>query len=129
MSDYPDDMEFSSKHVWVKKIDGSSQAYVGITDFLAEELARIDCIEVPSVTDEIEVDSYCLHLHVRNTVRHLRSPLTGKVVEINQEVLDNPSLVHLAPHSYWMYKIEYYDADEFSLLMNGTQYSQFLDQL
>jgi len=59
----------------------------------------------------------------------MRSPLTGRVLELNKAIQDNPNLIHLAPHKNWLFKMEYDDQDELDLLMSGTQYSRFLDQL
>ena len=66
---------------------------------------------------------------VNNHIRHVRSPLTGRVLELNEDIQDNPSLIHLSPHKNWLFKMEYDDQDELDLLMSSAQYTRFLDQL
>ena len=104
-------------------------AYVGITDYLADELGGIDSIDVPLEGDELEMDSLVIHIHVRNRIRHFRCPLTGRVLAVNQDVLDDPALIYLDWHEAWLFKMEYDDPDETSQLMNGQQYTRYLDSL
>ena len=104
-------------------------AYVGITDYLADELGGIDSIDVPLEGDELEMDSLVIHIHVRNRIRHFRCPLTGRVLSVNQDVLDDPALIYLDWHEAWLFKMEYDDPDETSQLMNGQQYTRYLDSL
>ena len=104
-------------------------AYVGITDYLADELGGIDSIDVPLEGDELEMDSLVIHIHVRNRIRHFRCPLTGRALAVNQDVLDDPALIYLDWHEAWLFKMEYDDPDETSQLMNGQQYTRYLDSL
>ncbi len=129
MSDYPENRVYSKRHVWAKPNRKNLTATVGLTDFFVEELAAIVSIDLPLVDDELEMDSFCLHLHVQNSMRHVRAPLTGRVLEVNKDVQDNPTLIHLAPHDNWLFKMEFDDEDELDMLMNGTQYTRFLDRL
>lgn len=129
MSDYPENRAYSKRHVWALPDTKKLTASIGLTDFLTEELDVIDSIDLPAVGDELEMDSFCLHLHVHNHIRHVRSPLTGRVLELNKDIQDNPNLIHLSPHKNWLFKMEYDDQDELDLLMSSAQYTRFLDQL
>ena len=128
MSDYSENRLYSTKHVWAEPDVKEGTATVGITDYLADELMAIDCVDLPMVGDELEMEAFCAHLHVRNRIHHVRSPLTGRVIEVNKEIEDKPSLLHLAPTTTWLFRIEYDDEDEFELLLSGSQYAKFLDQ-
>lgn len=129
MNEYTDNKSFSKRHLWAYPDVKHSTATVGITDFLVEELTAIDSVDLPIIGDELDLDSFCIHLHVGSQIRHLRAPLTGRVIEINKDVQDNPSLIHLSPLTNWLMKMEYDDQDEFDLLMDGSQYSRYLDTL
>ena len=129
MPEYPDDMVYSPRHIWVKASADSDTAYIGVTDFLTEELGEITSIDLPMVGDEVERDGLFIHFHLRNRIRHFRCPLTGRVVEVNQEVLDNPGLLYLDYQANWLFKMEFDDRDELDLMMSGTQYAKYLDSL
>ncbi len=123
------DFVFNRYHVWASVDKEKQTARVGITDYLAEELTDIASIDIPMEGDELGMDSLVIHLHVRNRIRHLRCPLTGRVVEVNRDVLDDPSQIYLDWKKAWLFKMEYDDPNELNLLMDGNQYAKHLDDL
>ncbi|MCQ2397587.1 MAG: hypothetical protein MJ106_07825 [Lentisphaeria bacterium] len=129
MAEYPDNRVYNTHHVWAQCTPKTRTALVGITDFLAEEMGNIDSIDVPMEADELEMDSLVIHIHVKSRLRHFRCPLTGRVLEVNQDVLDDPAQIYLDWKKAWLFKMEYDDPDELDLLMNGTQYTHHLDSL
>ena len=129
MQDHPEDLSYSARHLWVRMDADKSIATVGITEDLVEQLPEIVSIDMPMVGDELDMDTFCIHLHLPTRLHHLRSPLTGRVVEINRDVLDNASLIHLAPYVHWLYRMEYDDEEEVHLLMSAEQYVRHLDQI
>lgn len=129
MAEEKDTRAFSRRHIWALLDETKRTAYIGITDFLEEQLAEIVSIDMPEPEDEIDVDSIFIHLHLTNRIHHLRSPLTGRIMELNKEVLDNCSLVHLDPNKYWLLKMEYDNDEEINLLMDARQYAEFVDKL
>ena len=128
MIGHPGDLSYSTRHLWVRMSADDGTAEIGVTEELVEHLGEILSIDMPMVGDELDVGSYCLHLHLQTRIHHLRSPLTGRVTEINREVLDNASLLHLSPYTHWLYRMEYDDEEEVHLLMSADQYTRFLDQ-
>ncbi|MGI6356929.1 MAG: glycine cleavage system protein H [Lentisphaerae bacterium] len=124
-----DNRAYTARHVWVLPAETGRKAYVGMTDFLTEELQAIVGVDLPMVGDELDIDTFCIHLHIGSRIHHLRSPLTGRVLEINKDVLDNPSLLHLNPYKHWLYCMEYDDPGELDLLMSASQYQRHLDML
>ncbi len=129
MSEYPDNLVYSVRHIWAKPNKAKKIAYIGVTDYLTEELPGIDSIDLPMVGDEVEMDSLCIHIHVRNRIRHFRCPLTGRVLEVNQEVLDDPGVLFVDYLNNWLFKMEFDDIDELDMLMSGSQYAKYLDSL
>jgi len=119
---------YSKKHVWALK-QKNNTALVGVTDYITDELASIDNIDMPMVGDELEMEAFCLHLHVGSRIHHVRAPLSGRVLEINKEIEDTPCLIHINPNDTWLFKMEYDDEGEMDLLLSGDQYAKFLDQL
>ena len=129
MAEEKDTRSFSKRHLWVQIDEQNGIAYVGITDYLAEQLAEIGSIDMPEPGDEVEMDNMCIHLYLSKRIHHLRSPLSGRVVEINKDVQDNPSLLHLDPFKNWLYRMEFDDPDELEMLMDINRYTRFIDQL
>lgn len=130
MSEYPEELRYSKSHIWVMPAaDQPGAAYIGITDFLTEELPEMDCIDLPMVGDEFELDALCIHIHIGNRIRHFRTPLTGRVLEVNQDVLDDPGRLYVDWQNNWLIKMEYDEQNELDLLMSASQYAKYLDNL
>jgi glycine cleavage system H protein len=127
---YSDELMYSHRHLWVRLDEDEQVADVGMTDALQEELPEILGIDMPMVGDELEMDTECLHLHLPDgTIYDLFAPLTGRVVEINRDVLDRPQLLHLAPMTNWMFRMEYDEPDEVEMLLEATRYGRYVDSL
>jgi len=129
MLGHPQGLSYSTRHLWVRLEEDGRTATVGITEELAEQLVEILSVDMPMVGDELDMDTFCIHLHLNSRIHHLRSPLTGRVTEINREVLDSASLLHVSPYQNWLYRMECDDKEEVDLLMSAEQYTRFLDHL
>ena len=129
MLEHPKELSYTSKHLWVRADDDETVGTIGVTQDLVDSMREISAIDMPMVDDELDMEAYCIHIHLPTRLHHLRSPLTGRVLEINKEVLDSPSLLHIAPYEHWLYKMEIDDAEEFHLLMDCKQYVKYLDRL
>ena len=129
VNEYPKDLQYTQAHVWVKVEEKRHRARVGITEELAEKLREILSIDMPMVGDELEMDEPCLHLHRDKSIHSLASPLTGRITEINKEVLDKPGLIFLEPYVNWLFCMEYDEDEELEMLMNAHQYATYLDTL
>ncbi|MCF7854619.1 MAG: glycine cleavage system protein H, partial [Candidatus Pacebacteria bacterium] len=94
MLECPEHLLYSVTHTWVQIIDDEANlARVGITHHLQEELPEILSVDLPMDGDELEIDNPCMHLHLEgDTITEVCSPLTGRAVSINRDVLDNPDL-------------------------------------
>lgn len=126
---YPDDLLYTTKHVWVRLDEEKGAATVGITDDLQEELADILSIDMPLVGDELEMDTECLHFHLPADLRGVCAPLTGRVIEVNRDALDNAHMVHLAPYDSWLFRMEYDEPDEVEMLLSSSHYMRFIDTM
>ncbi|MBO4619598.1 MAG: hypothetical protein J5654_05750, partial [Victivallales bacterium] len=130
--EYSDDMSYSRSHVWVYVESNRAEkhyAKVGITDYLVEELANIENIDLPLEDDELEIDVPVILLHTGLRKKQVRCPLTGRVLEVNQEVLDDPTLLFKDYRANWLFRMEFDEPDELDLLMSGLQYARYLDEL
>ena len=130
--EYSDDMSYSRSHVWVyveSNKEDKHYAKIGITDYLVEELGNIENIDLPLEDDELEIDVPVILLHTGQRKKQVRCPLTGRVLEVNQEVLDDPTLLFKDYRANWLFRMEFDDPDELDLLMSGLQYARYLDEL
>ncbi|MBN2451527.1 MAG: hypothetical protein JXR77_14145 [Lentisphaeria bacterium] len=127
MLEHPRDLSYSARHLWARMDREAGTAVVGVTEELVEQLEEVLSIDLPMVGDELDMDTFCIHLHLPNRIHHLGSPLTGRVIEINRDVLDNASLLHLSAYEHWLYRMEYDDEEEVHLLMSADQYGRYLD--
>lgn len=128
---YPTDRLYSHRHLWVRRNDETGQTVdVGITDFLQERLPEIESIDLPMVGDELEMDTPCGLMHLSTSrLRRIFAPLTGRVTELNRDVLDRPSLLHLQPYDAWLFRMEFDEPDELEMLMSAERYERHIDRL
>src|SRR5699024_12134303 len=88
----PKELLYSDEHEWVKKEDG--RVRIGITDFAQDELGDIVFVELPEVGEEVEADEPVGSVESVKTVSELYAPVSGKVVEVNEELEDHRECVN-----------------------------------
>jgi len=123
--DFPEELKYSKEHIWVRIERGS--AVIGVTDFAQEELGPVSGIELPDVGDELEQDDSIGSIEARKTVADIYAPFSGTVLAVNQEVLDNPSLVNDDPYDGgWLVEVELADSEELKGLMSVDDYADYV---
>jgi glycine cleavage system H protein len=123
----PESMRFSKEHEWAAVEPGSREATVGITDYAAGELGDIVYVELPEVGTEVKAMEPMGTIEAVKTVADLYSPLTGKVVAVNEALADRPELVNQSPYEEgWMVKIEMSDPAELDRLMSYEEYQKMV---
>ncbi|SHG41594.1 glycine cleavage system protein GcvH [Ornithinibacillus halophilus] len=123
----PKDLLYSEEHEWVKKEDGKVR--IGITDFAQDELGDIVFVELPEVGEEIEADEPFGSVESVKTVSELYAPISGKIVEVNEELEDSPELVNESPYeSAWMIVVEPSDESEFDNLLSAEAYKEVTEE-
>src|SRR5699024_12376547 len=122
----PKDLLYSEEHEWVKK--EGDKVRIGITDFAQSELGDIVFVELPEVGDEIEADDSFGSVESVKTVSELYAPLSGTVVEVNEELEDNTEFVNESPYeNAWMIVIEPSDTSEFDDLLSDEGYKELIE--
>ncbi|ASF40299.1 glycine cleavage system protein GcvH [Halobacillus halophilus] len=123
----PKDLRYSEEHEWVKEEGGKVR--IGITDFAQSELGDIVFVELPEVGDELEADEPFGSVESVKTVSELYAPLSGKVVEVNEELEDSPEFVNESPYDKaWMVIVEPGDSSEMDELMSSDQYEEMINE-
>lgn len=125
--DFPEELKYSKEHIWVR-VEGD-RAVVGITDYAQSELGKITSIELPEAGDEIQQEDSFGSIEARKTVADLYAPLSGTVLEINEELLDNPALLNEDPYdSGWIIVVSLDDSEELTLLLSAEEYADALEE-
>lgn len=123
----PKDLRYTKEHEWAK-VEGKL-VRIGITDFAQSELGDIVFVELPEVGDEISADESFGSVESVKTVSELYAPISGKIVEVNEELNDNPEYVNESPYEKaWMIVIEPTDLSEIEQLLTPEQYEELIKE-
>ncbi len=118
------DLKFSKEHTWVN-LDGNT-ATVGISDFAQKELGDIVFIEFPEVGDEVTQGKSFGTIESVKAVSDLHSPISGKVIEVNELLEDEPEIVNANPQSDgWIIKVELSDSSQVDAMLSEADYATF----
>ena len=121
----PADLKYTKDHEWVR-IDGD-QAIVGITDFAQGELGDIVYVDIDTLNEDVEKDDVFGSVEAVKTVSDLFMPLTGKVIEFNEKLEEDPELVNTDPYGEgWMIKINISDPSEINTLLDAAAYQELV---
>ncbi|WP_445491846.1 glycine cleavage system protein GcvH [Niallia sp. 03133] len=119
----PKDLRYSEEHEWVK-VEGDN-VRIGITYFAQSELGDIVFVELPEVGDEIVADEPFGSVESVKTVSELYAPVSGKVVEVNEDLDDSPEFVNESPYEKaWMIVVEPSNKEDIDNLMTAEQYEE-----
>ncbi|MDE5055040.1 glycine cleavage system protein GcvH [Niallia taxi] len=123
----PKDLRYSEEHEWVK-VEGEN-VRVGITHFAQSELGDIVFVELPEVGDEVKADEPFGSVESVKTVSELYAPISGKVVEVNEDLTDNPEYVNESPYEKaWMIVVEPTNLADVEQLMTVEQYEEMTNE-
>jgi glycine cleavage system H protein len=114
---------YSNDHEWVK-VEGN-KAYVGISDFAQHSLGDIVFVELPEIDAEFTSGEVFGVIESVKAASDMIIPLSGKVLEINEAIVDNPVLVNDECYENWMLLIEINNMEEINELMNEEQYNEY----
>ena len=118
-----DNLKYTKDHEWVM-LDGKI-ATVGITDFAQSELGDIVYIEVDTVDEELNKDEVFGTVEAVKTVSDLFLPMSGKIIEFNESLNDNPEKVNDSPYEEgWIIKVEITNPAELDELLDSKTYSE-----
>jgi glycine cleavage system H protein len=123
----PQQLRYSKEHEWLSDAeDGVST--VGITSHAADALGDVVYVQLPEVGDTVTAGETCGELESTKSVSDLYAPVTGEITEVNQDVVDDPSLVNSAPfEGGWLFKVkldgepeDLLSADEYASFTSGS---------
>ncbi|MER6328939.1 glycine cleavage system protein GcvH [Streptomyces sp. NPDC014983] len=117
----PQQLRYSKEHEWLSGADDNGVSTVGITEFAANALGDVVYAQLPEVGSTVEAGETCGELESTKSVSDLYSPVTGEVTAVNENVVDDPSLVNSEPfEGGWLFKVRV--ADEPADLLSADEY-------
>ena len=123
----PSNLKYSNDHAWCR-VEGEF-AYVGITDFAQSQLGDIVFVDVPTVGETLAAGEVFGSIEAVKTVSDAFIPVGGEVVEFNDAIDADPSLVNSDPYGEgWMVKVKMSDPAEVDALLSAEQYAALIEK-
>ncbi|MFZ3453840.1 glycine cleavage system protein GcvH [Arthrobacter sp. 7Tela_A1] len=119
MSKVDSSLRYSAEHEWV---DASSPVKVGISAVAADALGDVVYVDLPAVGDTVTAGETCGEVESTKSVSDLYAPVSGTIVEINQEAVDNPAILNEDPYGAgWLFTVEVTEEGE---LLSAAEYAE-----
>lgn len=118
---------YTNDHEWIRVED--NKAYIGISDCAQHMLGDIVFVELPAVDDEISKGETFATIESVKAASDSYMPVSGTVVEINEELEDNPAALNENPYENWMVAIELSDKSELEELIKPEDYEKICEEL
>ena len=119
MSKVDSSLRYSAEHEWV---DASSPVKVGISAVAADALGDVVYVDLPAVGDSVTAGETCGEVESTKSVSDLYAPVSGTIVEINQEAVDNPAILNEDPYGAgWLFTVEVTEEGE---LLSAAEYAE-----
>lgn len=123
----PVELKYSADHEWVKVEEGSNIALIGITDFAQSQLGDIVFVDIQTEGETLAKGDVFGAVEAVKTVADTILPVSGTVIEVNEELESAPELVNSDPYgAAWMIKLEMSDPSELDSLMSAEEYGAFI---
>jgi len=123
MNNFAEVRKYTKTHEWIRFIDEKT-AYIGITDYAQESLGDLVFVNLPEINETVKAGASFGDAESVKAVSEINSPVTGKVVEINEELSDSPEKINTVPYEAWFIKVS--DITETSALLDEDQYMEFV---
>lgn len=127
MSNIPAELMYTNSHEWVKD-EGDDIVTIGITDHAQELLGDLVFVELPEIGNVVEAGGEAGVVESVKAASDIYSPVSGEVIEINEDLLDSPEMVNEQPYDAgWIYKIRLSQTSEMDELLNEEAYAAVVE--
>lgn len=122
--EFPDNLKYAETHEWVRADDGELVT-IGISDYAQAELTELVFIELPEIGREFSQGDEIAVVESVKSASDIYSPISGEVVEVNEELNDNPALVNESAFDKgWLFKMKLSNASEIEGMLDAAAYSE-----
>lgn len=126
MAEYPEELHFTKDHEWIR-VEGEVGT-VGITGFASEQLGDVVHVQLPRVGEKFAAHDTFGEVESVKTFSELYTPVSGEIIEVNEQLADAPELVNTSPYGDgWMAKMKLSDASEIDKLLSSKEYEDFVE--
>ena len=121
-------LRFSDAHVWVRLED--DVAVLGLSDYLQDQMGEITTLELPDLGDVLRARRRMGHVESDDASSPIEAPVSGEVIEVNAEVLENPDVVNTEPYgSGWLLKVRLDNRGELEDLISEEEYAELTTEV
>jgi len=121
-------LRFSGAHIWVR-VEGA-EAVMGLSDYLQDQMGEITTLELPDLGDVLRAKHRMGHVESDEASSPIEAPISGEVVEVNAEALDNPDLINTEPYGIgWLLRVRIDDPGELEDLINEEEYADLTTEV
>ena len=125
----PKEYKYTKEHEWICPESGD-KGKVGIADYAQSHLGDLVFLDLPAPGTRVEQSSKMGEIESVKAVSDLFAPASGKVMEVNQEAIDNPQIVNQDPYGEgWLVRLEMSQPSELDNLMNSDEYDKYVAEL
>jgi len=122
MSNIPAHLKYTKTHEWIEEQDDGS-VKIGITDHAQDLLGDMVFVELPELETVLEAGDECAVIESVKAASDVYSPLSGEIVEVNEELVDNPDMVNKNPYvDGWIFRLMPSDPEQFNSLFDAEAY-------
>ncbi len=125
--EHPEDLLYHKEFCWVRP-EGDDVVTVGLHDFYCKLAGEISYIDMPGEGDEITQDERIGTVETGKWVGKLIAPVSGEIIEVNEDVEDDPAIVNEDPYENWLFKVKLSDPSELDKLMKGEDAVKWLEK-
>ena len=122
----PESLKYTKSHEWLR-FEGE-KVYVGITDFAQDSLGDIVYIELPETGSQFSVDDEITTIESVKAAEPIFAPLSGKIVEVNEELNDSPEKINEDPYGTYIFVLEPTDSSERDALLDADAYQTVVEE-
>ena len=121
-----DELRYSEEHVWVR-YEENHTVTIGLTDFAQCQFGKLNYVELPNEGDDIVTREPLGSVECSCLVNDLYSPVYGRVVSVNRDVIDDPSLVNYSPYNDgWIMRAKLFSLHDLEILMSADEYEKYI---
>lgn len=121
MSQAPNDRKYSTEHQWAL-LESDGTITVGITDYAQETLGDLVFVQLPEVGSDVDANQQVAIIESVKTASDVYSPMTGKIIAINEAAADAPETINEDAYTAWLFKIEPKNSAEYEELLSADAY-------